>query len=86
MVETIFTWRFWRAALERAVKTAAQTAAAVLLADEVAGILNVDWVATASVAGLAFVASVLTSVGSAGVGEPGTPSMLRSRGDVVDDG
>ena len=60
---TIFTAAFWKGAGERAIKTTAQSAIAVLTAD-VTGLLDVNWVVTASVAGLAGLVSVLTSIAS----------------------
>ena len=69
----MFTRAFWTATAERAVKTAAQTAAALLVAAGT-GLLDSDWTATASVSGMAALLSVLTSIGSAGVGNPG-PSL-----------
>ena len=48
--------------LERAVKTTAQTAVSVLLASEVAGLIEVSWLDLASVSGLAGVISLLTSI------------------------
>lgn len=69
----MFTLLFWKAAAERAIKTAAQTAAALLIANGT-GLLDTDWAQAGSVAGMAAVLSVLTSVGSAGVGNPG-PSL-----------
>jgi conserved domain protein len=50
-----------KAALVRAVKTAAQTAVA-LIGTNAIGITTVDWAAVASAAALAAVVSVLTSV------------------------
>lgn len=47
---------------ERAVKTIAQSALATIAADQVIGVLDVDWVTVASVALLAGVLSILTSV------------------------
>ena len=71
---SIYTKReFWTSAIERAVKTFAQSAAAVGLAGAT-GLLDVDWQGAASAAGLAALLSVLTSVASAPVGEPG-PSL-----------
>lgn len=52
---------FWVDAFDRAVATVAQAAIAVLTAD-VTGLLDVDWVQIASVAGLAGAVSVLTSI------------------------
>lgn len=50
------------ATVERAVRTTAQAAAALVVADGVIGLTDVDWATVASVSGLAGVASVLTSV------------------------
>lgn len=69
----MFTRAFWTATFERAVKTFAQAAVALLTADAT-GLLGVDWGQTASVAGLAALVSVLTSVASSGTGGSG-PSL-----------
>lgn len=50
-----------KAALVRAIKTAAQTAVA-LIGTNAIGITGVDWVAVASAATLAAVVSLLTSI------------------------
>lgn len=74
------TKAFWSGALERAVKTFAQVLAAGLVADDVLGVLDVDWTAGLSVAGLAAIVSVLTSVASAQlVGPTGSPSLVQDR-------
>lgn len=52
---------FWVDTFDRAVATVAQAGIGVLTAG-VTGLLEVDWVQGASVAGLAGVVSVLTSV------------------------
>lgn len=57
----MFTSAFWKGAAERAVKTFAQSAVAVLTAD-VAGLLEVNFLELGSVAGLAALVSVFTSV------------------------
>lgn len=62
----MFTKSFAVAALERAIKTFAQAAVAVLVGN-VTGLLDVDWVQLASVSGLAALVSVLTSVASGAV-------------------
>jgi len=64
---------FWLAALERAIKTFCQALLA-LLGTNVASITDVDWAQALGVAGLAFVASVLLSIASSGVGKSG-PSL-----------
>lgn len=53
---------FWNYAGERAIKTVAQTALATIAADQVIGVLDVDWFTVASVAALAGILSLLTSV------------------------
>jgi hypothetical protein len=71
----MFTTRFWKQVGERAVKTFAQSAGALLVGDRL-GLLTVDWPTVASVAGLAAVVSVLTSVASAPFGESDSPSAV----------
>jgi hypothetical protein len=71
----MFTVEFWARAAERAVKTAAQTAVALIGANAV-DVLAVDWAQLASVSvGAAFV-SVLTSIAGTGVGDPADPSLV----------
>lgn len=60
--------KYWSDVIERAIKTAAQIAAATLTANAT-GLLDADWSAVASVAGLGALLSVLTSVGSGYVGD-----------------
>lgn len=71
----MFTKSFWKQTAERSVKTFAQAAVALLTGDGL-GLLNVDWGATASVAGLAALVSLLTSVATSAVGEPNSPSAV----------
>ena len=54
------SWKFWRAALIRALRTFAQTAIAVI--GTAAVLEDVRWWAVASAAALAAVLSLLTSV------------------------
>ena len=79
----MFTLAFLRATLERAVKTAAQTAVA-LAGVNAAGILDVDWAQVASAAALAAVLSVLTSVASSGLTTTPGPSLTRAEVLVPD--
>ena len=71
----MFTYQFWQLAIERAVKTFAQSLLAIFSATGV-GLLTVPWAASLSTAGIAAVLSVLTSIASAPVGEPNSPSLL----------
>lgn len=65
-------------AFERLIKTFAQTAAALITSDKVLGILDINWTTVLSVAGLAAIYSLLTSIGSAPIGDEGTPSLTRN--------
>ena len=59
--------RFLRDMLERAVKTAAQSAAAII--GSCAVISEIDWMLVLSGTGVAMLLSVLTSVASRGFGD-----------------
>lgn len=69
----MWTLRFWQSVFERAVKTFAQSAVALLVGDGI-GITDVNWLSVASIAGLACIVSVLTSIGTAGLTD-GNPSL-----------
>lgn len=56
-----FTIEWAKAAAIRAVKTVAQTAVG-MLSGQMLGIMDVDWLAVASVSAMAGVVSVLTSI------------------------
>ncbi|HBJ73756.1 MAG TPA: holin [Actinobacteria bacterium] len=71
----MFTLPFWKDAAERAIKTAAQATLA-LFTTNMTGILEVDPVQTFSVAALAAVVSVLTSVVSSKVGDDDSASVV----------
>lgn len=66
---------FWIDAAERAVKTAAQTAVA-MLGTGMVGIIDVDWQNVASVSAVAAVVSLLTSIASNPVGDRGTAAVV----------
>lgn len=70
----MWTRNFWKATAERGIKTLAQAAAALLVGDGL-GLLSVDWVSVGSVAGLAALISILTSVGTGAIGD-GSPSAV----------
>ena len=55
------TREFWASTAERAVRTAAQTAIALIGTDQV-GLLNLDWAQIASVVATATILSILTSI------------------------
>lgn len=69
----MWTITFWKAVFERAFKTFCQGAAALLIGEGI-GIADVNWLSVLSIAGLAAVISVLTSVGTAGLTD-GSPSL-----------
>lgn len=64
----MFTKTFLKDTAERAVKTFAQSLAAVMTAGAT-GVLDVDWMNAFSVSLLATLVSVLTSLGSGYVGD-----------------
>ncbi len=70
----MWTLTFWKDTAERAIKTFAQAAIASLAAG-LTGILEVDWLAVLSVALLAALISVLTSIASAPFSNKGTASL-----------
>lgn len=53
---------FWNYAFERAAKTVAQTAVALLTVESIIAINEIDWALVGSAAALAGVVSILTSV------------------------
>lgn len=73
-MSTIFAPTFWKRTTERAIKTAAQVAAALLVVD-VTGIHDVNWPLVGSASALAAIVSVLTSVGSGYIGDD-SPSLV----------
>ena len=72
---TIFTNDFWLQATERAIKTFAQTAVALIGAG-LFNLLTTDWVQLIGVSGGAALLSILTSVASAKVHDDDSPSLV----------
>lgn len=72
----MWTTLFWLGTLERAIKTFAQVLVALLSADGL-GLHTAPWGAAVSIAGMAAVLSVLTSIASAAGGDKGTPSLVK---------
>ena len=68
---------FWGASVERAIKTAAQTALATI--GTTAVVHEVDWLIVGSATALATVLSVLTSIASGA--NDGQPSLAQERLD-----
>jgi hypothetical protein len=78
---TMWSARFWMLTAERAVKTAAQTFAVLLLAKagDAGGvdIASVDWATAVILSAGAAVLSIVTSLASRPIGpDPDTPSVL----------
>jgi hypothetical protein len=69
------TAEFWASTFERAVKTFAQAAVA-LIGTGAAGVTELDWQQIGSVALVAAIVSVLTSLASDRIGTPG-PSLVK---------
>lgn len=61
---------FWNATIERAIRTFAQTLAALIGAGAI-NVIDIDWPANLGIAATAALLSVLTSIAASGVGEPG---------------
>lgn len=76
----MFTKTFWKDTAERAVKTFAQSLAAVLTAGAT-GVLDVDWMNALSVSLLATLVSVLTSLGSGYVGDDSASAVKLNKED-----
>lgn len=70
---------FWKDTVERAVRTTAQVVSALLVAAGT-GLLDTDWGATFSAAGMAGALSVLTSLASEAKTQDGTASMISGTG------
>lgn len=71
----MFTRYFWTSAIERALKTAAQSALLVVGADQLDA-LAADWQMIASFAGGGAILSILSSMASTSVRDPESPSVV----------
>jgi len=72
----MWTKEFWKQTAERAVKTFAQAAIALLTGDGM-GLLDINFGNVLSVAGLAAVVSLFTSIVSANIGpDQNSPSVV----------
>jgi hypothetical protein len=79
----MFTSLFWKQAAERSIKSAAQALLGLWVLDGAFNVLTVDWPLAGGVAAGAAVLSVLTSVVTAGIGEPDSPSAVTTTPDPV---
>ena len=70
-MSTLATATFWKSTAERAVKTFAQVAGATIIASGVLGLFDLNYLNLISIAGLGTLLSVLTPIGSAGIGGEG---------------
>ncbi|MEU1879288.1 holin [Streptosporangium sp. NPDC020072] len=67
----LLTGTYWADTVERMIRAAASSALAALTARQ-AGLFDVAWTAVVSVAGMAAVVSMLTSVAAGTTGDPQT--------------
>ncbi|AKF27024.1 holin [[Brevibacterium] flavum] len=65
---------FWKDALERAIKTAAQAILAVFVAGVT--ILTIDWIDTLAIGATAALVSILTSIASTSIGNRDSASLI----------
>jgi hypothetical protein len=72
----MFTRAFWIAAVERSIKTFAQSAVALIGGDAVLSIVEIDAGAIAGVSGTAAVVSLLTSLASIPLSHGDSPSLV----------
>lgn len=73
---SIWTTRFWKQTLERSIKSAAQFVIGGLALGEGLNAFDVDWMLGGGFAITGAVLSILTSLASAPVGNPATPSLV----------
>lgn len=74
---TLFTLAFWKAALERAIKTAAQAVITGLVLAEGFNAFEIDWGLAGGFALGGFILSILTSIASTPFGAiKGDPSLV----------
>jgi hypothetical protein len=74
-VDGIFTWKFWKDALERAISTGVQAGVASIPVSTLL-VQEVRWDAVASTAGLAAVLSVCKAIVASRIGRSDTASLV----------
>lgn len=73
----MFAKRFWMKSTERAGKSAAQAVIGAVVLDGALNVFTLDWKLALGVAGGGALLSYLTSVATSGVGEDGTPDLVK---------
>jgi hypothetical protein len=73
----MFHKRFWMKATERAGKTAAQFVIGAVVLDGTLNVFTMDWKLAAGVFLGGALLSYLTSAATSGVGEEGTPDLIK---------
>lgn len=77
----MWTKKFWKAAAERAAKSAAQALLLLWAADGAFNVLDVDYAPAFGISVGAAVLSLLTSVISTSVGDEASPSLVSEQGE-----
>jgi len=75
----MFTAKFWKDALERAVKTFAQVILAIVSVGVLTTpmeLLNVNWVPVLAAGGIGFLYSIVMSLASTSKGDPDSASLV----------
>ncbi len=72
----MFTWRFWREAIERAVKTGAQFVIGAGILGEGANLFDLDFVTVLGFALTGVVLSFMTSLATLKLGATASPSAI----------
>ena len=72
----MFTWRFWRETIERAVKSGAQTVTLALGGSEILNLFEMDLLLLAGAYGAGALLSVVTSLATVGIGASDSPSAI----------
>lgn len=76
----MFTVTFWKQAIERAIKSAAQALLGLWVGAQAFNAWDADWKKAAGVALGGAILSMLTSLASAGVGKKDSPSLVDTNG------
>ncbi len=72
----MFTWRFWREAIERAIKSGAQADLLALGGSEVLNLFTMDFGLLLGAYGAGAILSLLTSIATVKLGATDSPSAI----------